>query len=69
MYRPPEILLGAKYYGPASDMWSVGCIIAELIMRNVLFPGQRPLDMLQRIYSIRGTPDVSSKFFIYQSLE
>ena len=38
-YRPPEIILGAKYYGPASDMWSVGCILAEIVMRQVFFPG------------------------------
>lgn len=38
-YRPPEILLGAVHYGPAADMWSVGCILAEIIMRRPLFLG------------------------------
>lgn len=46
MYRPPEIILGAKYYGPASDMWSVGCILAEIILRVPLFPGSGALDVL-----------------------
>ena len=59
VYRPPEIILGAKYYGPASDMWTVGCILAEIVLRDPLFPGCEQLDQLQRIYAIRGTPDVS----------
>ena len=32
-YRAPEILFGAQYYGPAVDMWSVGCILGELLIR------------------------------------
>lgn len=44
VYRPPEIILGAKYYGPASDMWSIGCILAEIILRVPLFPGCESLD-------------------------
>ena len=56
-YRPPEILFGAAHYGPSADVWSAGCILAELIMKNPLFPGANPLDLLQRIYALRGTPD------------
>jgi len=41
-------------------MWSVGCIIAEIILRMPLFPGFGPLDVLSRIYAIRGTPDVAN---------
>lgn len=37
-YRPPELLVGAKY-GPAIDIWAVGCIMAELTDTNPLFPG------------------------------
>lgn len=33
VYRPPEILMGTWFYGPSADMWSVGCILAELLMR------------------------------------
>jgi serine/threonine protein kinase len=43
-YRPPEMILGTWYYGPSADMWSVGCILAELIMRQPLFPGHNQLD-------------------------
>lgn len=38
-YRPPEMLFGARYYGPAVDVWSVGCIFAELWLSKPLFPG------------------------------
>mmetsp|Transcript_66170 Transcript_66170/g.91576 ORF Transcript_66170/g.91576 Transcript_66170/m.91576 type:complete len:82 (-) Transcript_66170:361-606(-) len=38
-YRPPEILFGASHYGPAADMWSIGCIFGELHIRFPLFPG------------------------------
>lgn len=56
-YRPPEILFGAKHYGPSADMWSVGCILAELLIKRPLFPGQGSADMLTRIFVVRGTPD------------
>lgn len=46
VYRPPEIILGAKFYGPASDMWTVGCILAEIILRVPLFLGYDSLDQL-----------------------
>jgi hypothetical protein len=38
--RPPELLLGADHYGPEVDVWSVGCIFAELLGRKPLFPGK-----------------------------
>lgn len=38
--RPPELLLGATKYGPAVDMWSVGCIFAELLHGKPIFPGK-----------------------------
>ena len=37
-YRPPELFLGEHYYGPEIDMWSVGCILVELLLRSPLFP-------------------------------
>lgn len=40
MCRPPELLLGATKYGPAVDMWSVGCIFAELLHGKPIFPGK-----------------------------
>jgi cell division cycle 2-like protein len=36
-YRAPELLLGARSYSPAIDMWSVGCIFAEMVTREPLF--------------------------------
>lgn len=44
LYRPPEILFGAQFYGPASDMWSIGCIMAEMVMRRPIFPGSSEID-------------------------
>lgn len=38
--RPPELLLGATKYGPAVDMWSVGCIFAELLHGKPILPGK-----------------------------
>lgn len=59
-YRPPELLYGADRYGPAVDIWSVGCIMAELLTGNPLFPGINEVDQLSRIFSLRGTPFSSS---------
>jgi serine/threonine protein kinase len=39
-YRAPEILLGAKEYSTPIDIWSIGCIFAEMLTREKLFPGQ-----------------------------
>ncbi|KAG5457618.1 MAG: kinase-like domain-containing protein [Olpidium bornovanus] len=40
-YRAPEILLGGRHYSTAVDMWSVGCILAEMAQGNALFPGEQ----------------------------
>jgi len=56
-YRAPEVLLGDKYYGFGIDMWSVGCILAELMFKTPLFPGENEEDQLDRIYNLLGTPD------------
>lgn len=55
-YRPPELLMQARHYGPAVDMWSFGCILAELIMRQPLFAGADEADQLARIFRLLGTP-------------
>ena len=61
-YRAPELLLGARYYTPAVDMWAVGAILAELLLRQVLFPAQpqRPeveeREQLAQIFRVMGTP-------------
>jgi cyclin-dependent kinase 7 len=55
-YRAPELLFGAKHYGPSVDMWAVGCILAELLQRKPLFPGESDLEQLGRIFKTLGTP-------------
>ncbi|KAI0565767.1 Cyclin-dependent kinase D-3 CDKD-3 [Gracilaria domingensis] len=55
-YRPPELLYAAKTYGPAVDIWSVGCIFAELILRIPYLPGDSDIDQLSKIFQARGTP-------------
>jgi len=56
-YRSPEILLGQEKYSGATDMWSVGCIIAEMATRQPFFPGDSEIDQLFKIFKILGTPD------------
>ena len=55
-YRAPELLYGAKFYGTAIDVWAVGCIFAELLLRRPYLPGGSDLDQLQRIFTSLGTP-------------
>ncbi|BES95274.1 Hypothetical protein NTJ_08083 [Nesidiocoris tenuis] len=56
-YRAPEILLGTKVYTSAVDIWSLGCIMSELITLKPLFPGDSEIDQLFRIFRTLGTPD------------
>lgn len=55
-YRAPELFFGAKFYGPSVDIWSAGCIMAELFLRKALFQGRGEFDMLGKIFEKRGTP-------------
>ncbi|KAI8470130.1 MAG: cyclin dependent kinase, partial [Monoraphidium minutum] len=55
-YRPPELLLGAEHYDPKIDIWSVGCIFAELLSGKPLFPGKDEADTLRRILEFMGLP-------------
>ncbi|KXN89880.1 Cyclin-dependent kinase 11B [Leucoagaricus sp. SymC.cos] len=55
-YRAPEILMGAKIYSTAVDMWSVGCIFAELLMKEPLFQAKGELEMLSMIFKLLGPP-------------
>jgi len=59
-YRAPEILLGTRYYSTAVDIWSIGCIFAEMITRKALFQGDSEIDQLFRIFRTLGTPDEST---------
>lgn len=51
-YRAPELLLCCKEYSTPIDMWSVGCIFAELLLMNALFPGKSEVDQLNRIFKV-----------------
>lgn len=55
-YRAPELILGFQNYGPAVDMWSVGCIFAELFSRDALFSGKSTKDQLKQVIDVVGTP-------------
>ncbi|XP_062226006.1 cyclin-dependent kinase G-2-like [Phragmites australis] len=56
-YRAPELLLKTKEYSTAIDMWSVGCIMAELLAKEPLFNGKSELEQLHKIFTTLGTPD------------
>jgi len=57
-YRAPEVLLGSRHYSTAIDMWSVGCIFAEMAMQGTpLFPGDSEIDQIFKIFRILGTPN------------
>ncbi|KAL7746219.1 Cyclin-dependent kinase catalytic subunit [Sorochytrium milnesiophthora] len=56
-YRAPEVLLGTRVYGCPIDIWSIGCIFAEMANRAPLFPGDSEIDQLFRIFRILGTPN------------
>ncbi|ANQ07669.1 CMGC/GSK protein kinase [Plasmodium coatneyi] len=55
-YRAPELMLGATNYTTHIDLWSLGCIIAEMILGYPLFSGQSSVDQLVRIIQVLGTP-------------
>mmetsp|Transcript_40253 Transcript_40253/g.82388 ORF Transcript_40253/g.82388 Transcript_40253/m.82388 type:complete len:317 (-) Transcript_40253:1881-2831(-) len=55
-YRAPEILLGQKFYNFSIDIWSLGCIMGELIFNDVLFSGKTELDQLGKIFNLIGSP-------------
>ncbi|KAI9154092.1 hypothetical protein LWI28_020791 [Acer negundo] len=55
-YRAPEVLLGSTHYSPAVDIWSVGCIFAEMVRRQALFPGDSEFQQLLHIFRLLGTP-------------
>lgn len=58
-YRAPEVLLGSKDYNQQADMWSLGCIIAEIYLQKPLLPGNSILNQLERILSVTGRPNAA----------
>lgn len=59
-YRSPELLLGATDYDEKVDIWSAGCILAELLIGKALFPGTTDLEELKLIFKMMGAPNAST---------
>uniref|UniRef100_A0A1J3D5G6 Putative serine/threonine-protein kinase n=3 Tax=Noccaea caerulescens TaxID=107243 RepID=A0A1J3D5G6_NOCCA len=55
-YRPPELLLGSTEYGVTVDMWSTGCILAELFNGKPIMPGRTEVEQLHKIFKLCGSP-------------
>lgn len=55
-YRAPECVLRSHHYGFKSDVFAIGCVMAEMFLGRPLFPGSSELDQLERILAILGTP-------------
>ncbi|VDK74897.1 unnamed protein product [Litomosoides sigmodontis] len=67
-YRPPEILFGCTNYSMSVDMWSVGCIFAEMATKEALFRGDSEIDQIVRIFSILSTPIKEIRRGVYSSV-
>ncbi|URD80616.1 Cell division control protein 2 [Musa troglodytarum] len=57
-YRAPEILLGSRHYSTPVDVWSIGCIFAEMVNRRPLFPGDSEIDELFKIFRFANSTSV-----------
>jgi len=55
-YRAPELIFGATDYTTAIDVWSIGCVLAEMLLGQPLFPGESGVDQLVEIIKVLGTP-------------
>lgn len=55
-YRAPELIFGARNYTTKIDIWSAGCVVAEMTLGQPLFPGQSGIDQLVEIIKLLGTP-------------
>ena len=58
-YRPIELLLGEESYGFGIDIWSCGCILAQLFTRRTLFPARSEMELIEAITTLCGTPSIS----------
>lgn len=56
-YRAPDVLMGSRNYSTSIDMWSAGCILAEMFIGRPLFPGASNEDQLLKIFKLMGTPN------------
>lgn len=55
-YRAPEVMLLPKQYSTAVDIWSVGCILGEILGRKAMFPGKNHIDMVCMVSKVLGNP-------------
>ncbi|KAF7838498.1 Protein IMPAIRED IN BABA-INDUCED STERILITY 1 [Senna tora] len=55
-YRPPELLLGSTDYGPSVDLWSIGCVFAELLVGKPILQGRTEVEQLHKIFKLCGSP-------------
>ncbi|XP_021285720.1 probable serine/threonine-protein kinase At1g54610 [Herrania umbratica] len=55
-YRPPELLLGSTDYTAAVDLWSVGCVFAELLLGKPILQGRTEVEQLHKIFKLCGSP-------------
>lgn len=55
-YRPPELLLGSTDYGASVDLWSVGCVLAELLLGKPILQGRTEVEQLHKIFKLCGSP-------------
>ncbi|PSS07946.1 Serine/threonine-protein kinase [Actinidia chinensis var. chinensis] len=55
-YRPPELLLGSTDYGASVDLWSVGCVFAELLVGRPILQGRTEVEQLHKIFKLCGSP-------------
>lgn len=60
-YRAPEILLGSTKYTKGVDMWSLGCILGELIKGKPIFPGTSTMNQLERVILLTGKPTAEDR--------
>lgn len=59
-YRSPDVLMGSRHYSTSIDLWSAGCIMAEMATGRPLFPGSSIKDQLIKIFKILGSPSEGS---------
>lgn len=57
-YRAPEVLMGPNFASTSIDMWSLGCMVAEVQLGRVLFPGTSIVNQLELIIQLLGRPTI-----------
>ncbi|XP_022920833.1 cyclin-dependent kinase 20-like isoform X2 [Onthophagus taurus] len=59
-YRAPELLYGSRNYNMGVDVWAIGCIVAEMLIRKPLFPGETDIEQLAIVLHTLGTPTIET---------